>query len=329
MQHVPLVIAERSGFPESVHYGSALAIDAVGRHIVSIGDVMAPILPRSSVKPIQTLAMIRTGLDLPPWLLALASSSHLGEPQHTDGVLEILHSANLDEHHLKNTPDLPLGESARRRWERDGLPASSLAQNCSGQHAAMLATCVKNGWDIANYLNPEHPLQKEIAQTLEELAGNSIGRPRRDGCGVPTYPMSLAMLVRCFAELATSVTGTDARTVASAMMTYPELIAGTGRPSMEIAKAIPDFLGKEGAEAVYVGAFSDGRALAIKISDGGPRALWPAVTAVLSRMDPHPRLGLLREESTRGQLLERQTEFRVLGVDSMVKEELVPSVYPS
>ena len=329
MQHVPLVIVERSGFPESVHYGSAIAIDAAGRHIVSIGDVNAPILPRSSIKPIQTLAMIRAGLDLPPRLLALASSSHPGEPQHTAGVLEILQSARLDERDLKNTPDFPLGECARRRWEREGLDASSLAQNCSGQHAAMLATCITNGWDIASYLDAEHPLQKRIARTLEELAGDSVGMARPDGCGVPTYPMSLAMLARCFAELVTSAAATDVRTVVSAMTAYPELIAGTGRPSTQIAKAIPDFLGKDGAEAVYVGAFSDGRALAIKISDGGFRALWPAVAALLSRMDPHPRLRLLEEEFTRGPSPQGQTQLRVLGMDSIAGKELAANAYPS
>jgi L-asparaginase II len=320
MQYVPLVVAERTGFPESIHYGSAIAIDAIGRHMLSIGDVNAPILPRSSIKPIQTLAMIRAGLDLSPLSLALASSSHSGQPRHTAGVLEILQSAHLDESDLKNTPDFPLDESERRRWERDGLAASSLAQNCSGQHAAMLATCVTNGWDIASYLDPEHPLQKKIAWTLEELAGDSVGRPRRDGCGVPSYPMSLAMLARCFAELAGSA-ATDARAVVSAMTTYPELIGGTGRPSTQIAKTIPDFVGKDGAEAVYVGAFTDGRALAIKISDGGFRALWPTVAAVLSRIDSHPGLRLLEEEFTHGPLLQGPSQLRVVGMDSIVEED--------
>ncbi len=40
--------------------------------------------------------------------------------------------------------------------------------NCSGKHAAMLATCVVNGWDTATYLAPDHPLQRHIAATFAE-----------------------------------------------------------------------------------------------------------------------------------------------------------------
>ena len=46
--------------------------------------------------------------------------------------------------------------------------------NCSGKHAAMLATCVLNGWPTGEYLAPGHPLQQAIRRTAEDLAGEQV-----------------------------------------------------------------------------------------------------------------------------------------------------------
>ena len=88
----PVVVAEivRSGFVEGHHYGSVVALDADGSVDWSVGEVDAPILPRSCNKPLQALGMVRLGLDLPPELLALACASHSGEPFHVEGVRRIL-----------------------------------------------------------------------------------------------------------------------------------------------------------------------------------------------------------------------------------------------
>src|SRR3954454_6868686 len=89
---VPVVLAElvRSGFVEGHHHGSVVALDRAGAGDWSLGDVPAPILPRSSNKPLQAAAMVRLGLDLPSELLALVCASHSGEPFHLDGVRRIL-----------------------------------------------------------------------------------------------------------------------------------------------------------------------------------------------------------------------------------------------
>ena len=149
----------RSGFVESVHHGSVVALDANGSTSLAIGDVTGPIFPRSSSKPVQALAMLRAGLDLDGELLALATGSHSGEAFHLEGVQRILAGAGLGERDLQNTPGLPYGEPERYAWIAAGHPASPLVQNCSGKHAAMLATCVVAGWDTATYRDPGHPLQ--------------------------------------------------------------------------------------------------------------------------------------------------------------------------
>ncbi len=58
--------------------------------------------------------------------------------------------------------------------------------NCSGKHAAMLATCVANGWDTATYLAPGHPLQQQILASFAELTGEPATLVAVDGCGAPS-----------------------------------------------------------------------------------------------------------------------------------------------
>ena len=164
----PVVVAEivRSGFVEGHHYGSVVALDRRRPVDWSVGAVDAPMLPRSCNKPLQALGMVRLGLDLPPDLLALACASHSGEVFHVEGVRRILASAGLDESALQTPADYPLDDAAREQVIRDGGAKAPILMNCSGKHAAMLATCVINGWDLATYRDPDHPLQQAIARDL-------------------------------------------------------------------------------------------------------------------------------------------------------------------
>jgi L-asparaginase II len=284
--HDAVVVAHviRSGFVESVHHGSVVALDATGSTLLAVGDIAGPIFPRSSSKPLQALAMVRAGLDLDGELLALASASHSGEWFHLDGVRRILDGAGLDEQDLQNTPDLPYDESERRAWIRAGRQASSLAQNCSGKHAAMLATCVVAGWDPATYREPRHPLQQLIAQTLNDLSDEPASAAGVDGCGAPVLAVSLTGLARAFARLASAPEGTDEERVASAMAAYPQWLGGTGRDVTSLIRGVPGLIAKDGAESVYAVGLSDGRGVALKIADGGQRARPVVMAAALRRL---------------------------------------------
>ena len=267
----PVVVAEivRSGFVEGHHYGSVVALDADGTVAWSVGSVDAPVLPRSSNKPLQALAMVRLGLDLPPDLLALACASHSGEPFHVEGARRILASAGLDESALQTPPDYPLDDAAREQLIRSGGVKAPVLMNCSGKHAAMLATCVANGWDIATYLDPQHPLQQGILATFTELTGEPA-QVAVDGCGAPLLSTSLVGLARAFRTLAVATDGPEHR-VAEAMRAHPEYVSGTTRDELALLRAIPGSIGKAGAESVHAVALPDGRAFALKTDDGAPR----------------------------------------------------------
>src|SRR5690606_29104744 len=156
-----LVEVVRSGFVESVHHGSLVVTTPDGAVRASIGDVHSPVYPRSSNKPLQALAMLRSGLEVADDDLALVCASHNGEPDHVERALALLERAGLTEDDLHCPPDRPRHEPAAepRRAE----------MNCSGKHAGMLATCVAAGWPTADYTDPGHPLQRAIADTVSEM----------------------------------------------------------------------------------------------------------------------------------------------------------------
>ncbi|MFL6156845.1 MAG: asparaginase [Marmoricola sp.] len=279
------VIAEvvRSGFVEGSHRGSAIAVAADGSTTYARGDVTGTMLPRSCSKPLQAVAMVRSGLDLEPELLALASASHSGEPFHVDGVRRILAGAGLDESALRNPVGWPLLDGVKDDLLRAGGDASVLTMNCSGKHAAMLATCVVNGWPLETYLDPRHPLQRAIAETFTDLTGAPVAHAAVDGCGAPLLGTSLTGLARAFSTLATSDAPAEARVVA-AMRAHPEFVSGTTRDELVLVRALPGAIAKAGAEACYVVALPDGRAFALKIDDGGLRARPVVMAALLAHL---------------------------------------------
>ncbi|MGL5817318.1 MAG: asparaginase [Phycicoccus sp.] len=274
----------RGGVVESVHRASIAVTGADGALVESWGEVTDPVLPRSSNKPLQAVAMLRSGLSLPPHLLALACASHSGEPFHLDGVREMLAAAGLDEADLQNTPDLPYDEHEREAWLAAGHVARPLAQNCSGKHAAMLATCRVNGWPTDTYRHADHPLQRSIASTIAELAVEPVASWSVDGCGAPVFAISLAGLAQAFGRIAAAAPGTLEATVAHAMRAHPDHLGGTRRDVTALVRGTDGAIAKDGAEGMYAVGLADGRGVALKIADGAQRPRPVVMAALLRRL---------------------------------------------
>lgn len=273
----------RGGFVEGVHHGSAVVTSPDGSIELEVGDASGPIYPRSSSKPLQALAMVRNGLPTDGAQLALACASHSGEAFHIEAARAILADAGLSETDLQNTPDYPLDDAARIAHIASGVPKQSITQNCSGKHASMLATCVVNGWDLATYRDPAHPLQVAVADTVRELTGSEISAVAVDGCGAPIHAVSLAGLARAFGRLAAATEGPEAK-VAQAIRDYPEYLGGTGRDVTTLVRGVPGAIAKDGAEAVYAVGLADGHGIALKVADGSSRARTVLLAAVLRRI---------------------------------------------
>ncbi len=280
------ILAEviRSGVRESWHRGSLIVIDGSGAELLALGTPAEPMFPRSSNKPMQAAAMLRSGLDLDGELLALASASHSGEDFHIEGVRSILRGAGLSESDLQCPPDFPLDETAKAEFLRAGGKPDRIHMNCSGKHAAMLATCVTQGWPTSSYRDPAHPLQEKIKIMIGQLAAEPVAHVGVDGCGAPLMSISLAGLARAFSAVVRAEPGTAERRVADAMRGFPAWMSGTTRYEAALMEAIPGLLMKPGADGVCAFAFADGLAGAVKIDDGGgQRALPPVLAALLTR----------------------------------------------
>ncbi|MEE1942681.1 asparaginase [Streptomyces sp. TRM 70361] len=282
----PPVLAEavRSGFTESRHRGSLVVLGPDGAVEWSLGEVAAPVFPRSCVKPLQAAAVLRAGAELSGERLALAAASHSGEPFHLDLVRKLLAEHGLTEDELTCPPDLPLDRTEAERWLAAGGRPSRAAMNCSGKHTAFLAACDANGWPRAGCLDPGHPLQLLVRETVEAAAGEPVAHTGTDGCGAPLFAFSLTGLARAFRALVLAEPGSPERRVADAMRAHPEYVAGTRRADTLLMRGVPGALAKMGAEAVQAVALPDGRALAFKIEDGAARALGPVTARALERM---------------------------------------------
>ena len=269
-----------------------MTIGADGTPQLTAGQWNVPMFPRSSNKPMQAAGMLRCGLDLDGKLLALAAASHSGEDFHVAGVREILAGAGLTEDDLQCPRALPREEVFQQDYLREGGEPDRVHMNCSGKHAAMLATCVAAGWPTATYTDPAHPLQVALRQALEGLAGEQSAAVGVDGCGAPVFALSLAGLARAFQALATGSPGTPERRVADAMRAYPEWTSGSLRTERALMATVPGLLLKVGADGVQAFALADGRAAAFKIEDGSARARDPITVALLRRLGVTTRPGV-------------------------------------
>jgi L-asparaginase II len=280
---LPVVaVVARGGFVEGHHCGSVIALAADGSVALTAGRPDEPMLPRSCAKPLQAAGMLHAGLDIDGELLALACASHSGTDRHVAVVGRLLAHAGLDESALDNTPGMPTDGATRRAMTRAGEGPNRIRQNCSGKHAAMLATCVAAGWPTAGYRDPEHPLQRSLRATIEQLTGDRVTAAVVDGCGAALFAVTLTGLARAFARLATATAGTPEQLCYTAMRSYPDLVGGEGRDVTRLLAGIPDLVAKDGAEGVYAAALADGRTVAIKIDDGAERARMPVLMAALT-----------------------------------------------
>ncbi len=285
---VLLAQVTRNGWVESVHAGHAVLVAPDGAVIRSWGRPEDPVLPRSSNKPLQAAGMVGVGLDLAGAQLAIAAASHSGEAFHLDTVRAVLNDGGLTEADLANTPALPYAPAAQIAWIRAGGGPTSLTQNCSGKHAAMLRTALALGAPLTGYLDPDHPVQRAAAAGIERLSGERIVATGIDGCGAPVAAISLVGLARAFSRMVLAGADTPEGRVARAMAAHPEHVGGTDRDVTLFMAALPGAIAKDGAESVHAFALPDGRAGALKVADGSERARAAVAVALLRHLGVDP-----------------------------------------
>ncbi|MFC7516241.1 asparaginase [Herbaspirillum sp. GCM10030257] len=296
MTLAPLVEVIRGGRLESLHYGAVAVVNAKGDLLYHAGDPDFLTFTRSTIKPFQALPFLRAGghekFGFDSRELALMCASHSGEAMHTQTVEGMLRKANCEEHHLRCGCHVPMHFTVQDKAPPEGATFNQLHNNCSGKHAGFLAYCVQNGHPLDNYVEPAHPLQQAVRDSVAEVAGMSASDMAMgiDGCSAPNYGLPLSRLAHTYARLAQGDRdphyGSLMGELFRAMTLHPELVSGTGRSDLAFMQTVPgDWVAKIGAEAVQViGIRSAGIGIAVKIADGSTRGLFPATISVLQQI---------------------------------------------
>ena len=296
----------RGQLVESRHRGAVAVADADGRPVLALGDVERPVYPRSAIKALQALPLIESGaadrFALSGEELALACASHSGEPGHVATATAMLARAGLEPSALQAAARI--GRSIRpsaQALARAGGVASALHNNCSGKHAGFLCTACALDADRGAYVEPTHPVQREVKAVLESLGGAAIGEDvcAVDGCSVPTWALPLQSLARAFARFGSGAGMAPERAKAAARLraacaAHPWHVAGTGRFCTELMQRFgARIFVKTGAEGVYCAALPEqGLGIAIKCDDGAGRAAEVMLAATLARLLPGDRAAL-------------------------------------
>jgi L-asparaginase II len=265
---------------------------------------------RSSLKAFQTLPVLMSGaadhFGFNDKEVALACASHNGEPIHTEIVSGMLHKIGIGPEMLKCGIHEPYDATSARTLREKGEKPTALHNNCSGKHAAMLAFAKHTGAPLETYLEPTHPVQRAILETVSRFSDVPVHDLILgvDGCSAPVVAMPIKSMALAYARLVNPPQSFDheirdaIKRIIKVMTTYPELIGGTSdRLDTEIMKAVPgQLISKVGAEGVYTAGvlpnarFKQGFGLALKIEDGDDHRARPTVVIEALR-----QLGVLRD----------------------------------
>ena len=307
MANPVLVEVTRGGRIESRHRGAVSIQDADGKAICTIGEVDAPVFPRSAVKALQALPLVECGAaeayGFGARELALAQASHGGEPAHVEGVAAMLAAIGLGEADLECGAHMPSHGASARALVRAGREPGQLHNNCSGKHANFLAVARRLGVDHRGYVAAPHPVQAMIRDVMEGLTGaaHDADQCGTDGCSIPTYAAPLPALARGFARFGTGAglppqRAAAARKLYEAAVRQPYFVAGTGRFCTEIMQLLGGAaLLKTGAEGVFCAAVPGlGLGIALKCEDGATRASEAMMAALLARLFPEHEAALRR-----------------------------------
>jgi L-asparaginase II len=254
------VAVTRGDLVESRHLVHAVVVRG-GEVAESWGDPEVVSFVRSAAKPLQALPLVSYGL--PEDELAIACASHESLPEQLVAVRALLERAGA------TTDDLECGAEH----------GSKLRHNCSGKHAGFLFLARQRGWPTEGYRLTDHPVQQGVRALVAEAVGREL-ESAVDGCGVPTFALSLVEMARAFAGLVQGEpAGADA--VVRAMTAYPQLIGGPGAVDTLVMGALPGSVAKRGAEGVLCVGLPDGTGVALKVDDGANRAAYAAAGLVL------------------------------------------------
>lgn len=288
------IVAEvrRGELIESYHWGSVAVVDSDRNLRYFYGNPTMYIHTRSSMKPFQALLAFITGavdrFGITDEEIAVIAASHNGTDYHVSLVRNILEKAGFSEDDLECGVHMPYDKKTADRMIKQGEAPTPFRNNCSGKHAGMLISAKAMGEPHRGYRFPHHPVQEEIRKIIRTFIGDKPVYEGIDGCGVPVFAIPLVDLAYMYALLADpskSSYPAYLERIQVAMKKYPVAVAGEGRFDTDLMRVVPGIVAKSGAEASYGVAIPQLRlGIAVKIHDGGRRAVSPVVMRALDEL---------------------------------------------
>jgi len=234
-----LLTAKRSGLIDAQFQGFLAHYNACG-FLGGAGETHDyPFFLRSLAKPIQASLMEDFGTHLHFGFndeeIAVFCASHSAQNYHIKLVRSVLKKIGLDEGALLCSTHPPF-------VPREDASNTAVYNNCSGKHTLMLALCVQNGWNTANYCDFEHPLQRLIYARHLQLSGAKELPVTFDGCGTPIWAMNFKSAAKSFLRVFEKY-----NIIKSAFLKHPLVIGGPDRTDTKIMLASPYLIAKIGA----------------------------------------------------------------------------------
>lgn len=287
----PIYEFTRGNTVESVHFGAVAVVDAQGNLLASYGNPQAKTYLRSTAKPFQALPFVEDhgpeAFQLTPKEIALICASHDGTDEHVEVARSIQQKAGVTENDLLCGTHPATHAATRAAMQARGEEPTSNRHNCSGKHSGMLASAQFHHWPLEDYVNPNHPLQKDIVRIFAEmcelpLEQVSVGI---DGCSAPNFAVPLYNAALAYARLCDPASLSPARaeacqTIIHAMTTNPVMVAGPNEFDTCLMEATGGRLVSKGGAEGYQGIGlmpgvlapdSPGVGITLKISDGAGR----------------------------------------------------------
>jgi len=295
--HAAAVVTRGEGV-DAWHAAAVAVVDGRGRVTHTRGDADLITFTRSAIKPLQALPLCTTGareaFGIDDEELALAAASHDGSDLHRDVAARLLAKAGATVEQLGCGAHWPIGMRSAGRHPCAGEDRDPLRHNCSGKHAGFLAVARTLGVAPERYLDPDAPVQAAVRRAVAEACeiDPATMPAATDGCSAPNFALPLSALARGFKNLANR-RGSDATDgapldaalarVRAAMQAHTVLVSGETRFDAQLMRAFAGrIVCKGGAEALQAIGLSDPPlGIAVKVIDGGERALPPIVMAVL------------------------------------------------
>ena len=286
----------RGNVIESQHEIKCYISSFKDKKIFSTNNENDYIYPRSSIKIFQGIPFSSSKAidiyNLSKKQIALSCSSHCGEHFHIKELKKWLMKTKLKASELKCGIHNPLDKDSSERLFLSGNTPNQIHNNCAGKHLAMLSSCLVNKYTTQNYVEFDHPHQKNIRDIFSKFTGNKIIKRNYgvDGCSAPQYAFKVKELVGALANLLKSYNGNfeyveNVRTIIDSILTYPLFIGGSNNLDSNLINiSNKNIFCKGGAEGVFLFIHLKKEIFGVlKVKDGNERVLPSAIYTLFKR----------------------------------------------